>query len=273
MLRKGREITAGVFDSAILRKNQSKSAPRTTVCYELELFHTASGVSHVDGRAYPIKRGMLLCAKPGQERFSHFPVRCSFIRIALPQGEDGELQDILQTLPVCTYIEDAEKRELLLGQLARLSALCLSEAEDGLAQVKINRLFWDILYRCMTACRQEEQAAVATPGNRIVLDACEYIREHYTSNGCTLQTIADAVGISRNRLHALFRQITGKTPFAYILNLRIEQAKRLIAAGEKTMAEIAAETGFCSQSHFTKAFRGATGETPRTYGSRLWEQY
>ena len=54
---------------------------------------------------------------------------------------------------------------------------------------------------------------------------------------------------------------------------RVRRAKRLIAAGERSMLEIALETGFCSQSHFNKVFREATGFTPAAYRRRLLEQY
>jgi AraC family transcriptional regulator len=54
---------------------------------------------------------------------------------------------------------------------------------------------------------------------------------------------------------------------------RINKAKKLIASGEKTMSQIALETGFCSQSHFNKVFKEKTGQTPIAYRRALLEQY
>jgi len=62
------------------------------------------------------------------------------------------------------------------------------------------------------------------------------------------------------------------TPFAYVLKKRIAHAQRFIMAGDKSMLEIALETGFCSQSHFNKAFRAATGTTPVQYRKQLLQQ-
>ena len=57
------ELQCGVFDSTVLRGIKGKSADREVVHYELELFHREGGVSHVEGTAHTVRRGMLLCAK------------------------------------------------------------------------------------------------------------------------------------------------------------------------------------------------------------------
>jgi transcriptional regulator GlxA family with amidase domain len=55
------------------------------------------------------------------------------------------------------------------------------------------------------------------------------------------------------------------------LALRVQQARRLLAISSKSVAEVAAATGFYDQSHFTKRFRSATGMTPRQYRRRFQE--
>ncbi len=273
MLQKGTQVWGGVFDSATLRASQAASPERKVSFYEVELFHMQAGVSHVDGCAYPTRRGMLLCARPGQVRYSDFPVRCSFIRIMPEKDAHRDLCAILDTLPTCTYIEDEETIDTLLSLFSQLSAHCLSASSDFTDEVRINALFYDILYRCLRVCRKEAERSVAEPANRIVQDACEYIREHYKSSDCTLENIAAAVNLSRNRLHTVFKRITGMTPFAYVTQMRIDQAKRLILAGEMTMLDVALETGFCSQSHFSQAFKRATGMTPAAYRNKLLDLY
>ena len=94
-----KDLQCGVFDSAILRRGHVKSQDRRVVYYELELFHTASGTSYVDKGRYPARRGMLLCAKPGQIRHSEFPVRCSFLRIKA--GIDADVDRLLSAAPDC----------------------------------------------------------------------------------------------------------------------------------------------------------------------------
>src|SRR5215813_11610747 len=52
---------------------------------------------------------------------------------------------------------------------------------------------------------------------------------------------------------------------AYLASLRIERARRLLAESDLPIAEVGAEVGYASQSHFTKIFREATGMTPKTF--------
>ena len=266
------DIYCGVFDSSILRRNAVRSQDRVVNCYEIELFHTEEGVSHVDGERYPVRRGMILCTKPDQVRHSEFPVRCSFIRI-FPQGADRTgIGTILDCLPTCTYVEDGGKIEHLMGLFHQLQGCFTGVAVTPAAQAKINGLFHEILYHCLRAGERGQDRLADLPANRIARDACEYIHENYTGD-CSLHRIAEALNISPNHLHTVFVRAMGITPFEYVAQRRIERAKRLIMAGEMTMLEIALEIGFCSQSHFNKVFKEKTGKTPVEYRNTLWEQY
>lgn len=62
-----------------------------------------------------------------------------------------------------------------------------------------------------------------------------------------------------------FKQATGYAPHQYIVNRRVERARRLLAETELPVAQVALSVGFQNQSHFTKVFRRATGATPRTF--------
>jgi AraC family transcriptional regulator len=63
----------------------------------------------------------------------------------------------------------------------------------------------------------------------------------------------------------LFRRALGVPPHQYVLQERITEARRLLAAGQMTLSEIATHLGFSDQSHFSRAFRKVTGMTPRLY--------
>lgn len=269
MLKAKDGVYCGVFDSSILRKAQAKSADRTVQCYELEIFHTQAGTSYVNGSKYSTRRGMILCAKPGQIRHSDFPVCCSYIRI--PLGRDADVENLLSQLPDCTYLSDEGDIEGLMALFARLSICYIGAVSGLLNDLHGNYLLMEILYRVSRLCLGDRDDIAGAPVGRITREAYEYINENYRGN-CSLKVIADAVQISPNHLHVVFTRETGMTPFAYVLKKRIAYAQRLIMAGEKSMLEIALETGFCSQSHFNKAFRDATGATPVQYRKKLLQQ-
>lgn len=272
MLKINEEIYCGLFDSNILRKGQRKSIDRKVHRYEIELFHTDSGVSYVDGEKYPIKRGMLICAKPGQVRHSEFPVRCNFIHIFLSESIDREILSVLNSMPTCTYLENDDRLEELIGAFNKLGACFVSSSDKEIDTVRINAMFFDILYRCLRVCEDRAVRSESQNINWIVRETYEYIRQHYSSD-CSLHTLAKAVNVSPNHLQAVFTKNVGMSPSKYLTTIRVEKAKKLLMAGAKSLLEIALETGFCSQSHFTKVFKEQTGKTPSLYQKELLEKY
>ena len=152
MLKAEEGAYCGVFDSRILRKTQTKSPDRTVKCYEIELFHNASGVSYVDTGKYPVRRGMLLCAKPGQIRHSDFPVRCSFIRVIPGEGGDSDVEKVLRALPDCTYLENENDVNEMMALFTRLSMCFVGASPQPLNELRINALFFDILDKLENRC-------------------------------------------------------------------------------------------------------------------------
>src|SRR3546814_10112476 len=84
----------------------------------------------------------------------------------------------------------------------------------------------------------------------------------------TLDRLAGAAGLSRFYFLRAFRSEIGVTPHAYITGRRIAAAKRLLD-GEQALSEVALACGFYDQSHFTRAFKGATGFRPEEHTSEL----
>ncbi len=94
-----------------------------------------------------------------------------------------------------------------------------------------------------------------------------YMRRNCTQR-ITLEDAADKAHLSPSYFSRLFRARTGRTFTDYLTRLRIDHAKRLLGQTELDMAQIAAQSGFYDQSHFTRAFKGVTGLTPGAYRRR-----
>lgn len=80
--------------------------------------------------------------------------------------------------------------------------------------------------------------------------------------------IAAAVNLSTGRLHALFRAGVGCTPMAYVRQLRLEEAARLLACSTLPLAAVAQAAGFADQSALTRSFRRDRGMAPGRYRRR-----
>ncbi len=101
-------------------------------------------------------------------------------------------------------------------------------------------------------------------GNVHVEQAKQYLTTHLTQEIRT-EDVARAVGVSPYHLSRLFKALTGQTMRQYLTGARIEAAKQLLAASDRSIPQIASLLRFCDQSYFTCIFRKQTGLTPGQY--------
>ena len=101
-------------------------------------------------------------------------------------------------------------------------------------------------------------------GNVHVEKARHYLSDHLTQEIRT-EDIASAVGLSPYHLSRLFKAHTGMTMREYLTKERVEAARQLLAATDRTIPQIASLLRFCDQSYFTMVFRKQTGMTPGEY--------
>jgi AraC family transcriptional regulator len=85
----------------------------------------------------------------------------------------------------------------------------------------------------------------------------------------TLDELANIAGISRYHFVRSFKQTTGTSPNQYLISLRIDRAKRLLAETTLSVGEVAPLVGFGSGTHLTKTFRLVIGITPSDFRRRL----
>ena len=80
---------------------------------------------------------------------------------------------------------------------------------------------------------------------------------------------AEEAGISENYLSRLVRKATGRSVGAWIDIVRISRAKRLLAASDTPVIDIAAAVGIEDQSYFSRLFKKETGMTPSAFRKRM----
>lgn len=74
--------------------------------------------------------------------------------------------------------------------------------------------------------------------------------------------IASQMGLERSQFYRKIKALTNYAPVELIRRLRLQRGRELLISTEKTISEIAYETGFSSPAYFTKCYRDAYGETP-----------
>jgi len=91
-----------------------------------------------------------------------------------------------------------------------------------------------------------------------------YIEEH-AAETVGVKKLASVVNMSPFHFARMFKGALGVPPHAYITNVRMERAKRLLASSNLSLREIATTVGYQTQAHFTGVFHKHVGITPRTF--------
>jgi AraC family transcriptional regulator len=92
----------------------------------------------------------------------------------------------------------------------------------------------------------------------------EFIEENLDRD-LELAEIAQAAELSPYHFARSFKQTTGFTPIQFLMQRRIELAKRLLTEEDAPIVQIGLRAGFKNQSHFTTLFRKLTSLTPKAY--------
>lgn len=81
----------------------------------------------------------------------------------------------------------------------------------------------------------------------------------------TLQEIADEVGLTVSKLKEGFKHIYGDTVFNFLLDYKMEFARKQLVSRQYNVAEISHQIGYSTPSHFIHAFKKKFGTTPKQY--------
>ena len=91
------------------------------------------------------------------------------------------------------------------------------------------------------------------------------------ANPPPVEALARKVGTNRLKLNQGFHEVYGTTPFSYLRDCRIGQARRLLMTSEMSVERIAAAVGYSSRNHFAKAFRRQVGLNPKAFQMQVWK--
>jgi|SRR5690625_286246 len=96
--------------------------------------------------------------------------------------------------------------------------------------------------------------------------AKEIVIERFTEPP-TLQELADEIQLPINRLKEGFKQVYGDTVYGFLLDYKMDLARKLLMDGSLNVNEVGLKTGYSAASHFIAAFKKKYGITPKKYQS------
>lgn len=95
------------------------------------------------------------------------------------------------------------------------------------------------------------------------------IEERLSNPDTKVEDLGAALGFSRVQLYRKTKALTGYAPNELLRIARLKKAASLLAATEKSIAEVTYEVGFSSPSYFTRCFKEFFGESPTDYLKRI----
>jgi AraC family transcriptional regulator len=155
----------------------------------------------------------------------------------------------------------------------QLMKLLFADLEDGYPACRLytDHLIHALVYRFLFIGREGDPQSTAkqvSPLPRHILRrVIERMRNLDTE--LSLQVLAKESGYSRVHFVRMFRAATGYPPHNYLLKLRVDRVRELLANPKLSLTDIALECGFSSHSHLSRVFRQVLGATPSEYRRSL----
>lgn len=221
-----------------------------------------------DGKRTPVPVNMVLPINAMQAHgplsnmqnclFAAIHIESAFLRrIAAGNGETHE------TVFVNKPVTLSKELKLLIKKFAEES----EKSKIG-TKLIIDALSTQITVQLLRDCALSDdnlQPGAAESG-RANLDAIvDAFSKNYASITYSTQTTAREANLSKFYFIKAFKNHTGKTPYNYLLELRINKAKELLKNSTFSVTEIYFLCGFVNHSHFTSAFKKKVGMSPSMY--------
>lgn len=152
------------------------------------------------------------------------------------------------------------RSSLIEGLATRLSDQVIDAGDrlyaDSLLYAMIHEL-WRMASDAGTQSKVD--ASVLCP---VVMRRIDEAIAHAPAGQIALENLADLTGMPMPAFSAAMKETTGLTPYQYVLTRRVAAARDLIENSTQSLAQIAFNCGFSSQSHMTDVFRAKIGTTP-----------
>jgi len=247
----------------------------------------------VDGRPYEVGRGDVFVMGLGAW---HQYLQCDELEIdALyfpPELLDAATADVLVKQQAMKPILRPDAQGHIGGagggeRWKHLSPATLNEVNGELAELKrewstatdTSRILTRILFsrfiihlsrtaNAFEAAETDGRTDSPLSTQEVVAAAVQIIENQFTEP-LRIEDVANSVYVSADWLTRLFVSATGRTPRDYVRYLRIERAKALLLSSLDSITEIAGKSGFGDSAYFARAFRQATGMSPREYRDRF----
>ena len=267
------------------RRNRSFRMYEKHAHHQFELYYLVSGDRNyfVKDRVYPLKAGDLLLigsnvlhktvdgSSTSHERILiEFDERC--LLNFLKSEFKPQLLRLFQNDCLHLHLDESNKNNLescfykIINstRFQKESEQVSTDSSQVLALWQIHFVELLLLINQYETSYPHWQFEHLTPQHQRIHEIASYINTHY-KNPVHLENVAELFFLSPAHLSRSFRKVTGFTFTEYLNQVRIKEAKQLLANPSLSLTYIAHEVGYQSSTHFSRVFRSVCFLSPREF--------
>jgi AraC family transcriptional regulator len=265
------------WDGGLLEEYSVEAGELPSRRYDNILIHLQTGAAarHLwrgAGKLYNTvaHTGSMHLLQPGTERslVQHDQTDCTVLSL-----EPAFISRSLEGSLPGERLELVEKFAFEDMQIQRLVNALHAETKSG---APTGRLFGQSVFNALAVYLAQRYSAsypqLGSPRGRMPRARLKRVLDYIGANldaDLSLLVLAEIAQMNLYYFVRLFKQSTRLSPHRYVLEQRINRAKELLRAPERTVFEASMLTGFKDQAHFTKVFRRLVGVTPTEYRAQV----
>jgi AraC-like DNA-binding protein len=182
----------------------------------------------------------------------------------------ASLKPITKLLPSFILLKADEARTLALHNTVQALASEMAEQSPG-SEVVATRLaevlFIQVLRAHIASGPERNKGWLRAFFDSQLGNALNAIHDR-VNTPWTVESLAEAAGMSRSAFAARFKELLGQTPLEYVTEWRMQKAMQLLDQRDKKLVDVARSVGYESDAAFSKAFKRVVGTNPGEYLKR-----
>lgn len=189
----------------------------------------------------------------------------------LPMAKEGRTEQALTLLDSLIVRTNSDYPSFIMciymlnSMAQRIHSFALQNGTAHLPEITGNtdpQALADTMRRMIRAIGAEAEQTKSEEEEMRGGEVSSYIRENCLRSDLTLVTVAEAMNVCTRQITRQLRAEIGKTFKEYLVELRMDAAKRILREEDLSIAETAEKVGYYNISHFIKSFREHVGVTP-----------
>ena len=238
----------------------------------VEICLTLEGVVEytVNGTPYQVRRGEALIIPPDHLHSLNMGENSArYLFLFEPETVFGmrDIKIMMQQFNRVFYLHDGSEAHERVRELL-LKAQGIYERNDAMWNTAcygyILQIYAVLGQHYLTSARLKQREPVGGVDSEVITAAMGYINSHYQED-LSLDDVAEFAGFSRYYFSRSFKKQTGYSFKDYVCQKRIQVAMDLLIRSNRSMKDVAIESGFGSVATFNRVFREKKGCTPTQY--------